>query len=159
MRFKYFGDVATAEEGKALYRDLLKKYHPDNGIQDDTIIKEINAEFSEWWKVYKSRHAKEKEAKKVFDEDISRFMGVLQKIIHLPVVIEICGYWVWVTGNTYPYREALKEVGFKWSASKKAWYWAEDLTNVKYRGRKTLKQIRFQYGSQKVDTSPIQGIE
>lgn len=31
-----------------------------------------------------------------------------------------------VTGNTYPHREALKRLGGKWSASRKAWLVPDD---------------------------------
>ena len=157
--YKWFKSCKTAEDGKSLYRDLLKKFHPDNGATDDSIIKEINSEFSDWWKQYKNIHQSDETGKTYYKEnteqDISQFMDILSRVIHLSgIEIEICGSWVWVTGNTYPVHDALNEAGFRWSRSKKAWYWAYDLSNVKYRSRKTLNQIRFKYGSQKVGTNP-----
>lgn len=157
--YKWFRDCKTAEEGKSLYRDLLKRFHPDNGETDDSTIKEINAEFSEWWKRYKNVHASDESGKTFYKEnpeqDITPFMDILSRIIHLTgIEIEICGSWIWVTGNTYPVHDVLNETGFRWSRSKKAWYWAYDLSNAKYRSHKTLNQIRYQYGSQKVGTTP-----
>ena len=53
--YKYFSTCRTAEEGKSLYRKLVKQYHTDNGGDEET-IKQINIEFSEWWKHYKDIH-------------------------------------------------------------------------------------------------------
>ena len=49
---------------------------------------------------------------------------MLQKIIHFTdITIEICGTFIWISGNSYPYRKELKEIGFKWASQKKQWYW------------------------------------
>lgn len=39
----------------------------------------------------------------------------VQAISHFNLEIEVCGQWVWVYGDTKPYREALKGAGFRWS--------------------------------------------
>ena len=41
---KWFKDVTTVEELRKLYRELLRKHHPDNGgnVSD---MQEINAEY------------------------------------------------------------------------------------------------------------------
>lgn len=40
----YFRDFNTLEELRKQYKELLKKYHPDNG-GDVAIMQEVNAEY------------------------------------------------------------------------------------------------------------------
>ena len=42
---KYFAGVKTVEELRKRYRELLKKYHPDNDGGSVEITQEINAEY------------------------------------------------------------------------------------------------------------------
>lgn len=37
--------------------------------------------------------------------------------------IQKIGKWLWVSGKTYKIKEQLKELGFFYSSSKKAWFW------------------------------------
>lgn len=53
---KYFKDVNTLEELRRQYRDLLKKYHPDNANGSTQATQEINAEYDRLFKVLKNRH-------------------------------------------------------------------------------------------------------
>ena len=53
---KYFKDVNTLEELRRQYRDLLKKYHPDNANGNTQATQEINAEYDRLFKVLKDRH-------------------------------------------------------------------------------------------------------
>ncbi len=42
---KYFKGIKTIEELRQKYRELLKKYHPDNECGSVEITQEINAEY------------------------------------------------------------------------------------------------------------------
>ena len=53
---KYFKDVNTLEELRRQYRDLLKKYHPDNKDGSTQSTQEINAEYDKLFKLLKDRH-------------------------------------------------------------------------------------------------------
>ena len=53
--YKWFRDCKTAEQGKQLYRQLVKRFHPDNGSTGEE-LKEISAEFKTWWNFYKDIH-------------------------------------------------------------------------------------------------------
>ena len=46
---KYFKDVNTLEELRKQYRDLLKKYHPDNANGSTEATQEINIEIVGCW--------------------------------------------------------------------------------------------------------------
>lgn len=155
MTYRFFQNCRTAEDGKKLYRELARKYHPDNG-GDAEIFKAMMTEFSTWFERYKDVHAgtnaEPGKRAKQSTESVHRFMGVINKIVSIPnLEIEICGTWLWLSGNTYPYRDTLKAAGFRWSKSKKRWYWTEEEFTGKYRARKTMAQIRMAYGSEYVE--------
>lgn len=42
---KYFAEVKTVEELRKRYRELLKKYHPDNENGSVEVTQEINAKY------------------------------------------------------------------------------------------------------------------
>lgn len=123
--FKWFSGCRTAEEGKKLYRDLSRKYHPDTGWHGDE-LKEITVEFRAWWKLNKDIHeatAEEKESGKTVD--IEKFIHIINKLSTYDIDIDIVGCWLWLRGNTYPIREELKAAGCRWSSKHKLWYWTE----------------------------------
>ena len=48
---KHFKDVNTLEELRRQYRDLLKKFHPDNANGSTEATQEINAEYDRLFKL------------------------------------------------------------------------------------------------------------
>ena len=66
------------------------------------------------------------------------------------VSIEIVGTFIWLTGNTKPYKDDIKALEFRYSPKKYAWYKAP--SDYKKRSRKNydMDTIRGMYGSQKV---------
>lgn len=129
---KYFKNANTLEELRRQYRDLLKKHHPDNANGSTEATQEINAEYDRLFKLLKDRYesksadgnegnakADYNNMKYDFSED-AKLREVLQKIITFEGInIEIVGCWIWVDGNTYEYKTALKEIGFKWAREKR----------------------------------------
>ncbi len=67
------------------------------------------------------------------------------------IQIELCGSWLWMTGETMKYKEQLKALGCLWSANKKAWYYNGDSRKSKKRAHcKSMDEIRTAWGSQKI---------
>jgi hypothetical protein len=67
------------------------------------------------------------------------------------VTVELCGAWLWVSGDTYPHREALKEQGFRFSHKKRMWYFAGVPARPLWaRSQKefSMPQIRETFGSE-----------
>ena len=63
---------------------------------------------------------------------------------------ELCGSWVWVTGNTIKHKEMLKARGLFFSSKNKAWYFKGSPS--RNRGKRwSLDEIRNFHGSRKVD--------
>ena len=159
----YFKNVGTIEELRRQYRDLLKKYHPDNPSGSTQATQEINAEYDKLFKVLKDKHEsnstgsdKEKTTfdnmKYDFSED-QKLREVLQQIISFEGInIEIVGCWIWVDGNTYQYKDALKEMGFKWGSQKKKWYYHSEAFRKRSHKTLSMDDIRSYYGSTEVET-------
>ena len=158
----YFKDCKTAEDVKARFKDLAKKLHPDCG-GDAEEFKKMMSEYEKAFDRLKNVHATAEgqtyESKKASQQTAQQFADIITKIIFCEGLhIEICGTWIWVTGNTYQHRETLKAAGFTWSKSKKAWYNAGEPLQGKRRGRYSLNQIRRMHGSEEVETEKRTGI-
>lgn len=156
--WKWFKDCKTAEEGKQLYRELVRKFHPDNGGTGDE-IKEINNEFRMWWDSHKDIHTNSDgvtyTAEESTTETAEEFMYIIRNLSTLSgITVEMCGSWLWISGNTFPVREQLKEFGCQWSKGKKKWYWTaqKDFTKARYKAP-SMGEIRMRYGSQSVSLS------
>lgn len=159
----YFKNVNSLEELRKQYKELLKKFHPDNPNGSTKATQEINAEYDRLFKVLKDRHESDASAdsengksdfnKKYYDfaED-KALREMLNKIIGFSnVTIEICGSWLWVF-NSYDYRNELKEIGFKYAPKKKAWYWHSEAFKKKGKRPLSMDDIRSYYGSTEVKT-------
>ena len=118
---KYFTGIKTIEELRKRYRELLKKYHPDNENGSVEVTQEINMEYDRLFAILSKEN---KTDKKNTDDDKQAendaFKAVINKIIHINAEVEIIGSWIWVHSG-YECRELLKSVGFKFAPKKKCW--------------------------------------
>ena len=100
----YFKDVNSLEELRKQYKELLKKYHPDNPQGSTEATQDINAEYDKLFRLLKDKHESKAEQtnnktsyddmKYNFEED-EKLREVLQSIIHLSdITIEVCGSWI-----------------------------------------------------------------
>ena len=137
---------------KREYKELAKKYHPDCGGTDQEMAS-INAEYDVLSARLPNVAASGEEYQPQQRENAKAWRDCIMAIIHcIGLEIEICGSWVWVTGNTMAHRETLKANGYKWSQKKVAWYWHDEgyqkLSHKVY----GLNEIRALWGSEKVET-------
>lgn len=146
---KFFNNCKTLDEVKSLYRELAKEHHPDMG-GDTATMQEINKEYAFACAFIAKGSGMSDEQ---VDEELKmseEYRAVIEKIIHLPeITIELVGNWIWVTGNTKPVKETLKDAGFIWHKVKAAWFYR----NKAFKGRgngASLDQIRAKYGTQTV---------
>ena len=56
----YFSNVQTLDELRKQYRDLLKRYHPDNGGSEEE-TKAINVEYERLFKILKDKHTRQQD--------------------------------------------------------------------------------------------------
>lgn len=156
MKLQYFADVQNVKELKKAYHKLVLKNHPDKGGDHETMV-QIVLEY-EWALAH------------LFDEDGNRFAGagsagagshgnydaksddfrhVLDSLMSLDgLEIEVCGSWIWVGGNTYQNKAAIKELGCFWAKKKQLWYWKPaDYSGGKRKKTLEMSEIRYRYGS------------
>ena len=141
----------TAEDLKSMYRKLAMKYHPDRG-GDVEVMKAVNSEYDRLFEILKDVH-KTKDGEKftsrqTTSETADSFKDLITELMRMDdIVIEVIGCFVWVTGNTRPYREQLKALGFLWHSKKTAWY----LKPLDYKRQShrdySFDEIRSMYGS------------
>ena len=74
------------------------------------------------------------------------------------VNIEVVGSWIWVDGNTFPYKEELKKLGFKWSKNRKKWHFSTEPSGKWHKKKMSFEDIQRKYGSEKVKTSNVSRI-
>ena len=148
---KYFKNPQTLEDLKQQYRELAFRYHPDKGGTDEA-MKAINNEYDELFEVLKDVHRTQAgetfTSKNPSNETADQFKDLINELMRMDeITIEIIGCFAWVTGNTKPYREKLKELKFQWHSTKKAWYLKPE--DYKRRSRKEydLDEIRNMYGT------------
>lgn len=164
---KYFTNVNTLEQLRRQYKELLKKYHPDNANGSTTATQDINAEYDKLFKLLKDKHESksDKTANSTTNEQTSyntnmydwendkALRKILQNIINFSgIEIEITGQWIWINGNTYAYKKELKGIGFKWASQKKQWYWHSEIFRKRSFKTLSMEDIRNYYGSTKIDT-------
>lgn len=156
---KWFKNCQTAESIKERYKNLVKQYHPDVSNYDSTAeMQEINAEFEEVFNKYKNIHESAEgntyTAQQNSTETSEEFMKIINSLINCEGLnIELVGRWIWLTGNTYSYKDIIKQLGFKWANTKKAWYWHTAEDSTVNRKRMSLEQIKEKYGCQSFQTN------
>jgi hypothetical protein len=71
---------------------------------------------------------------------------VIEKLVKMHgLEVELCGTWIWVSGETKPVKDTLKSMGLKWSHDKGKWYLVGYKSNTIR--HYTMDEIRRFHGS------------
>ena len=156
-KLNYFSDCQSIEQIKKTYRELAKKYHPDHNKDTNTnkIMAEINLQYEQQkGRTFTSvNHETGKEYTSNFNPD-DGYREIINQLINLQgIEIELCGTWLWITGDTKQHKDILKELNFKFSGKKCAWYWKPGDKKYRKKSKKELNldEIRNLYGSNRVN--------
>lgn len=150
----------SLNELKQLYRAFALQFHPDHGGSEEA-MKQINIQFT--WLFEGLKNKQNDEAARAHDagnwqgystttETPEEFIDIISKLAKIHGInVELCGRWLWISGNTKENRDALKASGCCWSTNKKMWYWRHEEDFCKKHNSKTLdiEEIRAMYGSQR----------
>lgn len=150
---EWFGSVESIESLKAEYLNYLRKWKNDeetmkeiNGQYEDLLVSlgvELNEKIEEQNKTLPVEYQKKK-----FVATDDRFKEMLNKVIDFNMNIEIIGQWIWCF-DAKEYHEQLKELGFWFSASKKAWVYS-GYKKWRVRSHNKIDEIRRKWGSEQV---------
>lgn len=155
---KYFNNVKNVTELRAEYVKLLKENHPDNG-GDNNVCREIIEEYKKMLEILPDEAPKDKNGNARFTgEEMVKFdeliRSKLDEIIHCKGVnIEVVGLWIWLDGDTFQWKDTIKNAGFTWSRNRKKWHYTPYETGKFYKGKRmAFQEIRNAYGCAKVET-------
>lgn len=146
---KYFNNCHTLEELKAEYRRLAKANHPDHG-GDTATMQAINAEYDRLFSILKDQHNAAADENHQTTEAPEEFRAIVEILMNLDgLTVELCGSWLWISGETMKHKEALKAAGCKWASKKKMWSWHHEEDGSRWhRGKTSMQEIRHKYGSE-----------
>jgi len=149
---KYFVNIETLEDLKKQYYALMLRWHPDKQGGCSETAKAINIEYEMLFETVKNKHRNKDdviyESYHSTDETPEDFMNIINELLkHRGLIVEVCGLFIWVSGETKTHKEILKQLNFKYSSNKIAWY----LTYKGYRKRSNdiwdMDRIRDSFGS------------
>lgn len=149
---EWFGSVDSLDSLKGEYLNYLRKWKNTDTMKEinqqyEDLLISLGVEFNEKIEVENQELPVEKQKKK-FDPSTYRFAEMLNKIIDFNIDIEIICQWIWCF-NSSDYHEQLKELGFWFSASKKAWVFSGSKKRIIYSHNK-MNDIRRKLGSEHI---------
>ena len=155
----YFNNVRDLNELKSQYRKMAFELHPDRG-GNAKAFSDMQKEYEALYKRLKMQKAENNEAETETNEEAYEtsenvddgFKDIIEILIHLDgIIIEQCGGWLWLSGETRKHKETLKAAGCYWSAKKKMWYWRSAEYHCRHnRHSHSMAYIRAKYGSTKI---------
>ena len=90
------------------------------------------------------------------EETLKIILEVWEKINTLNGIKgELCGTWLWISGDTWNHKKVLKNVGCKWASKKKMWYWRPEGYKKKSKKIMDMGTIRNLYGTEILETKTV----
>lgn len=158
----YFQNIETLTELKKQYFSLAKQYHPDINKDPSSTetMQQINNQYEKMFTILKStidytnKDSYKQNNYTCKQESNTDFINIINKIIHLEnITVEIIGYYIWVYGETKPYKDYLKENNFKWCNGKKCWNIVpEGYARIRTNKFNSFDDLRSKYGSRIINS-------
>lgn len=151
---RYFDEAITLEEVKQLFKKYARDLHPDNNQDRDTTkdFQEMKKQYEEAFNRCKNTHknAQGETYTKESNEAPEEYASIIESLLKCKgLSIELCGSWLWITGNTKEHKDTLKALHFAWSKNKSAWYFHFEPFKKRSKKSVSLDEIRGMYGSER----------
>ncbi len=121
--FNLSGEL-TEKDIKTTNKKLALKYHPDRNPLGNELMKAVNTAFDFLMtnidKINQFQSSNEDDRYN-YSEELENVLKALSGMSG--VIFEVIGNWVWISGETREHKNALKELGCKWAAKKKQWFY------------------------------------
>lgn len=154
----YFNDCNTVADAKKLYKELAMKHHPDLG-GDTATMQEINRQYEQMLKHLDGETTTDSEGNphtyRYNHETESKLMVVIDELLSLQmsnVDLYLVGLWLWIDGETKPYKDSLKELNCKYHGKRQCWYFATTPSRYRKSSGKGIDDIAETYGATKIKT-------
>lgn len=148
----YFQSCETVAAVKSLFRKLAMQHHPDRG-GDTRTMQDIVAEYHQALQRKDGEvtfGADNREHKYTYRKSTEN--AVLNKVMELlglrlpGVSVDVIGTWIWVTGDTKPNKDKLKDAKLRWHSKRQCWYWKPYPTRHRYASKYSLSDLAMIYG-------------
>lgn len=147
----YFEGFTTVAEIKKQYRKLCSIHHPDKGGNTET-MQELNIQYkaalaSADGQVSEGADGKEHTYRynEATEQEIIDKINELLALNLSDVEIALIGTWIWITGNTKPVKDLLKQAKCKWHSKRKCWFFSTQ-KKTRYNKRASLSDLAETYG-------------
>ena len=114
MEANLFINCKTLNSVINLYISRLRSLNMYSKFNRDGVRDQIDRDFHQI--------LKEKFNLDSIDDDYVDYSEIVEKTYDLDIQLVKSGHLLWAVGNTYPYRNQLKEMGFHYSPSKGSWF-------------------------------------
>lgn len=148
----FFGTTESLEQLKGEYLKYLNKWKGSDIMVDvkkqyEERLYSLGIKYNEQVDEENKTLPAEKQ-RKHFDASADMFAETLDKVIDFNMKIEIIGQWIWCF-DSYEYHEQLKELGFWYTKSKKAWVFNGERKKF-IRSRNKIDDLRKKWGSEQI---------
>jgi len=140
---QYFNNTMAQDEAKKLYRKLAVQLHPDKSTGSHELFVDLNNQYEAFLRGNCGFSQEWAQAETAGMDEFIKANDFIQNFVG--VTIELTGSWVWLAGNTFPYKDLIKENGFLFSKSKSKWYKAPYKISGKKKGT-SFSKIKNRYG-------------
>ena len=150
-----FENITNLDDLRKAYRAASMKAHPDHGGSNEA-MQDVNASYEIRFNQLKNEQNRRADADPTgktrrVNETPEQFRAVLEALLKIDgIIIELCGSWVWVSGETREHKDEIKAAGCFWAKKKGMWYWrcAKDAHHGK--SHASMADIRRKYGSERI---------